>query len=75
MDEGFHMHLRSDHIAELWTVRKPVKEGHVTSIEAYDSDGGLIISFFGKRHEGEAERPDWRSLAESLPRHGISAAA
>ena len=68
MDPTFHLHLRNDHVSELWAVRKPTKDGIVTSIEAYDTAGELFIQFFGTRHEGEAERDDWRSLVESLPR-------
>ncbi|MDX8493001.1 hemin-degrading factor [Mesorhizobium sp. VK22B] len=68
LDESFHLHLRTDHIHEVWAVRKPTKDGHVTSLEAYDANGGMIIQFFGKRHEGEGEREDWRFLAENLPR-------
>jgi putative hemin transport protein len=75
LDETFHMHLRLDHIREVWAVRKPTKDGHVTSIEAYDEHGEMIIQFFGKRHEGNAEREDWRFLAENLPRLPQSAAA
>jgi putative hemin transport protein len=74
-DETFHLHLRLDHIRELWAVRKPTKDGHVTSIEAYDGRGEMIIQFFGKRHEGEDERGDWRFLAENLPRIPSSTAA
>lgn len=68
LDETFHLHLRTDHIQEVWAVRKPTKDGHVTSLEAYGADGKMIIQFFGKRHEGESEREDWRFLAENLPR-------
>lgn len=68
LDETFHLHLRTDHIHEVWAVRKPTKDGHVTSLEVYDADGNMIIQFFGKRHEGESERDDWRFLAENLPR-------
>lgn len=68
LDETFHLHLRTDHIREAWAVRKPTKDGHITSLEAYGEDGRIIIQFFGKRHEGESERDDWRLLAESLPR-------
>jgi putative hemin transport protein len=75
LDETFHMHLRLDHIHETWAVRKPTKDGHVTSIEAYDAAGRLVIQFFGKRHEGEGEREDWRFLAEHLPRIPCSTAA
>jgi putative hemin transport protein len=75
LDETFHMHLRLDHIDETWAVRKPTRDGHVTSVEAYDAAGRLVIQFFGKRHEGEGEREDWRFLAEHLPRHPVSSAA
>ncbi|MBL8584845.1 MAG: hemin-degrading factor [Rhizobiaceae bacterium] len=67
-DETFHLHLRLDHVAEAWAVRKPTKDGHVTSVEVYDAAGEMFIQFFGKRHEGEEERGDWRGLAEGLPR-------
>jgi putative hemin transport protein len=75
LDETFHLHLRMDHIRELWAVRKPTKDGHVTSIEAYGADNQMIIQFFGQRHEGETERDDWRFLAENLPRTPQSNAA
>ncbi|HEY6633810.1 MAG TPA: ChuX/HutX family heme-like substrate-binding protein [Rhizobiaceae bacterium] len=75
LDEKFHLHLRTDHVRELWAVRKPTKDGHVTSIEVYDADKQLIIQFFGERHEGETERDDWRLLAEKLPRVAQSTGA
>ncbi len=68
LDEDFHLHLRLDHAREVWAVRKPIKEGRVTSLEVYDEHGRMIIQFFGKRDEGEDERDDWRFLAENLPR-------
>ncbi len=75
MDETFHLHLRLDQIDELWAVRKPTKDGHVTSIEAYGADRELIVQFFGVRLEGHDERPDWRRLVESLGRRDQSNAA
>jgi len=75
MDETFHLHLRIDHIREAWAVRKPGTDGHVTSVEAYDAEGKLIIQFFGKRKEGANERDDWRNLVEGLPRGPRSTAA
>jgi putative hemin transport protein len=68
LDETFHLHLRQDHIAETWAVRKPTKDGHVTSVEVYGANGEMIIQFFGKRHEGSEERADWRDIVESLPK-------
>lgn len=75
LDETFHMHLRTDHIHEVWGVRKPSSDGHVTSLEAYDENGKMIVQFFGKRQEGNIERDDWRKLVESLPRSAKQPAA
>lgn len=68
MDPDFHMHFRTDHVAEVWAVRKPTDKGHVTSVEAYDVSGEMIVQFFGKRIEGQDERSGWRLIAENLPR-------
>jgi putative hemin transport protein len=74
LDPTFHMHLRTDHIAECWVVRKPTSGGHVTSLEAYDASGEMIVQFFGKRKEGMGEREDWRGLLADLPRPDSAAA-
>lgn len=75
MDATFHLHLRTDHICEAWAVRKPSKDGNITSIEAYDENRQMIIQFFGVRKEGSPEREDWRFLVENLPRIRQSTAA
>lgn len=75
LDETFHMHLRLDHIAQAWVVRKPTDKGHVTSLEVYDANEQLIVQFFGKRIEGQDERSAWRALVEGLPRINQSTAA
>jgi putative hemin transport protein len=75
MDPTFHLHLRADRIAEAWAVRKPTKDGHVTSVELYDENRELIIQFFGQRHEGVDERPEWRAVVEQLPLFSTSNAA
>ncbi|MBX4866424.1 hemin-degrading factor [Rhizobium bangladeshense] len=74
MDPTFHLHLRQDHIAETWAVRKPTKDGHVTSLESYNAEGEMIIQFFGKRKEGVGERAEWREIMENLPRTASVAA-
>ena len=74
MDPTFHMHLRTDHIAECWVVRKPTSDGHVTSLEAYDASGEMIVQVFGKRKEGMSERADWREILDGLPRPDSAAA-
>jgi putative hemin transport protein len=65
LDENFHMHLRLDHIADLWAVRKPTDRGQVTSVEAYDANGSLIVQFFGIQEKG-LDAPRWP--ARSRPR-------
>ncbi|MGO7643912.1 hemin-degrading factor [Rhizobium ruizarguesonis] len=74
MDPSFHLHLRQDHIAETWAVRKPTTDGRVTSLEAYNAEGEMIIQFFGKRQEGSDERAAWREIVENLPRAASVAA-
>jgi putative hemin transport protein len=75
MDPTFHLHLRLDHIAEAWAVRKPTRDGHVSSLEAYAADGEMIIQFFGKRKEGSDERPEWRRIIEALPKAAAESVA
>ncbi len=62
LDPAFNLHLREDHIAQSWVVRKPITEGTVTSLELFDRDGGLIAQFFGKRKPGVPEQEAWREL-------------
>ncbi|WP_430390044.1 hemin-degrading factor [Dyella sp. 20L07] len=71
LDKDFNLHLREDHIAQSWVVRKPTPEGHVTSLELYDEQGVQIVQIFGKRKPGIPELEAWRALAESLPDAGM----
>lgn len=75
MDPTFHLHLRADHIAETWAVRKPTRDGYVTSVEAYDRNGEMVIQFFGRRKEGNEEMAEWRALVEALPTRNAAEAA
>lgn len=68
LDPDFNLHLRETGIAEAWLVRKPTRDGIVTSVELFDKEGGLIATYFGKRKPGQPEDPAWRALAESLAR-------
>ncbi|MEQ9259487.1 MAG: ChuX/HutX family heme-like substrate-binding protein [Roseovarius sp.] len=67
LDPGFNLHLRRDHIAEVWAVEKPTQRGPATSLEAFDAEGGLILQVFGIGKEGRDSRPAWRALVEGLP--------
>ena len=66
LDPGFNLHLREDHVATAWVVRKPSVDGIVTSIEVFDAAGELIVQFFGKRKPGIPERDDWRALVNDV---------
>ena len=67
LDSGFNLHLREDHIAEAWRVRKPTSDGLVSSLELFDAAGNTIAMLFGERKPGQAERCDWRTLIDDLP--------
>jgi len=65
LDPRFNLHLRADHIAEVWHVIKPIRDGMAHSIEAFDAQGALIVQIFGKRDPDTAA---FRTLVEGLPR-------
>jgi len=73
LDPGFNLHLREDLIDSVWIVEKPTSDGIVTSVEAFDREGGLMAMFFGARKPGQPEREDWRALVRSLS--GLEATA
>lgn len=62
LDPGFNLHLREDHIASAWLVRKPTTDGLVSSLELFDAGGRTIAMFFGERKPGQAERCEWREI-------------
>jgi putative hemin transport protein len=66
LDDGFNLHLRADHIAEAWVIRKPTRDGIVTSLEIFADDECQIAWMFGKRKPGEAELEGWRDLVASF---------
>lgn len=68
LDPGFNLHLREDRIARAFVVRKPTRDGYVTSLELFGPDGRNFAMFFGARKEGRAELEAWRSVLAALPR-------
>lgn len=66
LDPGFNLHLRQDGVASAWVVRKPTRDGVVTSLEIYDADDQQIAWMFGERKPGDPERADWRALVGNL---------
>lgn len=66
LDPGFNLHLRADHIAEVWAVHKPTQRGPAVSVEAFDDQGQLIVQVFGVSKEGRDSRPEWDRLVAGL---------
>ncbi len=67
LDPEFNLHLQTAGVTELWRVRKPSTDGVITSWEAFDAEGQLVVQLFGARKPGIPEREDWRALAEAAP--------
>lgn len=68
LDPEFNLHLRLDHVAEVWAVEKPTQRGPAISVEAFDADGMLIFQTFGLGKEGRDSRPAWKGIVEGLER-------
>ncbi|WP_417675584.1 hemin-degrading factor [Pseudodonghicola sp.] len=66
LDPRFNLHLRADHIAEVWRVRKPTQRGPAISVECFDAEGQLILQSFGVRQEGGPLA--WNDLVDGLPK-------
>lgn len=67
MDPRFNLHLRLDHVAEVWAVDKPTQRGNAVSVEAFTADGSLIFQVFGVSKEGRDSRPEWKEIVADLP--------
>lgn len=70
LDPDFNLHLRGDHVAEVWAVTKPTKHGPALSVEAFDAEGGLILQAFGMRVGDVDHTADWDALVATLPEVG-----
>ncbi|WP_459176517.1 hemin-degrading factor [Ewingella americana] len=69
----FTLHLIESAIAESWVTRKPTKDGFVTSLELFASDGTQIAQLFGQRTEGQPEQRLWREQISGLRNEEIAA--
>ncbi|MDO5647165.1 hemin-degrading factor [Paracoccus sp. (in: a-proteobacteria)] len=67
MHPRFNLHLRGDHVAEVWAVDKPTKRGPARSVEAFDADGALIFQCFGTRPDKGGDAGAWAGFVAGLP--------
>lgn len=62
LDPEFNLHVREKAIVQSWVVRKPSRDGMVTSLELFDSKGEQLATIFGKRKPGIPELESWRQV-------------
>lgn len=67
LDPRFDMHLRSDHIAEIYEVRKFAHGGEAVSLEAFDAEGRLILQVFPYRRASVKNVEIWDGIIAELP--------
>jgi len=68
LDPDFNLHLRQAGIDHGWVVKRPAKDGVITSVEFYDANGEQVVNFFSRRDRNKEESPTWRSIVASLTR-------
>lgn len=66
LDPEFNLHVREPAIAQTWVVRKPTRDGDVTSLELFDEKGESLALLFGKRKPGQPESEQWREIVAAL---------
>ncbi len=52
----------------MLVTRKPTKDGFVTSLEVFDTQGNQIIQMYGQRIEGTPEQIEWSKQILSISR-------
>lgn len=67
LDPKFDLHLRMDHIAEIYAVVKNTERGPAHSVEFFDPRGALIAQIFGVLRHSEAAVAEWNALVAGLP--------
>lgn len=65
LDPGLDLHLRADHVAEVWAVDKPTRRGAALSVECFDAEGGLIAQIFGVNKDGPEALAAWRAIVDA----------
>ncbi|KUP91960.1 hemin-degrading factor [Tritonibacter horizontis] len=73
MDPRFNLHLRLDHIAEVYAVTKPTQRGPAVSVEAFDAEGSIILQIFGRKTDAQDSRPAWEEVVAALPHSPVEA--
>lgn len=64
LDPEFNLHLRDSAFRSGYVI----KRAGVTSVEFYDKDGELVVSFFGVRERGKPQPQSWIDMTAALPK-------
>lgn len=64
----FRMALRRAGIDRGWVVKRPARNGMITSVEFYDAKGDQIINIFSRRARNTEETAVWRKIVADLER-------
>lgn len=67
LDDGYDLHLRTDHIAEVYAVTKSTRDGPTISIEAFDADGMIILQLFGSRRSKDGDFGAFQKIVNAMP--------
>ncbi|WP_323751748.1 hemin-degrading factor [Marinobacter sp.] len=66
LDPSFNLHVNTAQITSWWLVRRPSSDGTITSVEAFNANGELVLTVFGERKPGIPESELWREQAAAL---------
>lgn len=75
MDPGFTLHVKNALLSSAWVVRKPSRDGIITTLELYDTKGDNVAILCGQRDPGKLERDEWVALVAALPAADATRAA
>jgi putative hemin transport protein len=64
LDPQFNLHLRTSTFKNGWVVRR----AGITSVEFYDNNGELVVTFFGVRDRTKPQAQAWTDLTKQLPK-------
>ncbi|MBR5940406.1 MAG: hemin-degrading factor [Neisseriaceae bacterium] len=65
-EENFCLHLNQSNLAQVWVVRRPTRDGFISSIEGFDETGETVLIMFGRRQEGEPEQSKWTEITQQI---------
>ena len=74
LDPRFNLHLRLDHITEVYSMTKANAKGSIKSVEAFDAKGQTILQAFPVSRDTNDTREQFHALLDSLPTLELEAA-